>query len=302
MRFVKIFGVGLAIYLLFSPAFATEQNSAPRPKIVASIFPLFEFARAVVGEQGEVSLLLPPGAGVHTWQPRASDVIRLSEADMFVCVGAGLEPWIADLLKSLSNKRPKVLAAADFLPLEREKHGGGEVIDPHVWLDFEKDQMVVDRLARVLSEIDVPRAPTYKERAALYNQKLKELDNEYAAALKACAQRILLVGGHEAFGYLARRYHLDQVSLAGLSPDAEPTPGQVASVINLARRERVRFVFVEANTNARLANLLAQEIPAELLVLNPGENLNKKEWISGLTFLDIMEDNLKNLKKGLSCV
>jgi zinc transport system substrate-binding protein len=301
MRLAKISAAGLIISLLFAPAFSWEQSGAPRLKIVVSIFPLMEFARAVAGDNAEVNLLLPPGAGVHTWQPRASDVIKMSEADLFICVGAGLEPWVADLLKSLSNKRPRVLAAADFLPLEKEKHAGKEVIDPHVWLDFAKDQIVVERLARVLGEIDASRASIFSEHAAIYNQKLKALDAEYAVALRSCAQRILLVGGHDAFGYLARRYELEQVSLAGLSPDAEPTPSRVTSIIDMARKKRVGAVFVEANTNPKLARLLGREIPAELFVLNPGENLNKKEWTSGLTFFDIMEDNLKNLKKGLRC-
>jgi zinc transport system substrate-binding protein len=280
------------------PAFAPADA---RLKVVASVFPLMEFAKAVGGASADVSLLLPPGAGVHTWQPRASDIIKMSEADLFVYVGEGLEPWVGEFLKSISSKRLKVLAVADFLPLEKEKHAREEVVDPHVWLDFDNDRLIVDRLALTYAQLDPAHAALYSDQAAAYDKKLEEIDRLFAENLKPCAHRELLLAGHAAFGYLARRYNLEQISLSGLSPDAEPTPSAVIGLVELARKRHIGSVFMESQESPRLAQLLAREIPAQIYSLNPGENLTKTEWTSRVTFLDLMRDNLKNLKRGLGC-
>jgi zinc transport system substrate-binding protein len=297
----KLAACAILFGLALGPIFPRILPGSPKLRIVASILPLMEFARAVAGENAEVSLLLPPGAGVHTWQPRASDIIRMSKADLFVHVGGGLEPWVEDFLGSVSNKRLRVLAVADFLPLEKEKHAGGEAVDPHVWLDFGNDLTIIEHLARTLGEIDAGHADAYRDLAAVYNEKLGELDRQYAQGLESCSNRVLLLAGHEAFGYLARRYHLEQVSLTGLSPDAEPTPSAVVFLVETARKRRVGAVFREARESPRLAELLAREIPAKIFVLNPGENLSRQEWTSGTTFLDLMRENLVNLRKGLGC-
>lgn len=294
-------GAAILFGLSFCPAIPQSPAGSPKLRVVASILPLMEFAKAVAGENAEVSLLLPPGAGVHTWQPRASDIIRMSEADLFVHVGDGLEPWVDDFLRSVSNKHLRIMAVADFLPLAKEKPAREEAVDPHVWLDFGNDRTIVARLAATLGETDPARAAAYSSQAAAYDEKLKQLDALYTEGLKSCSNRVLLLAGHEAFGYLARRYRLEQVSLTGLSPDAEPRPSAVVSMVEMARKRGIGSVFMEARESPRLAELLAREIPAKIYVLNPGENLNKQEWTSGTTFLDLMRQNLENLRRGLGC-
>jgi zinc transport system substrate-binding protein len=300
---VKKLFFGLICLLFLGAALPQKTANIKKVKIVVSVFPLMEFAKAVVGDRGEVSLLLPPGAGVHTWQPRPSDIVRLSSADFMIYIGGGLEPWIPDLLKSTSSPTLKSLAAADFLPLIEGDEGAhvDEAIDPHIWLDFGLDQMVVDHLAEVFAEVDAEGALSFRTAAARYNGRLKKLDQDYATGLDRCAHKTIVVGGHAAFGYLAKRYGLDQISLYGQSPDAEPTPRRLRIVIDWAKERQVKAVFTESNTSSKMARVLAEEIGAELLELHPGENLNRKEWSSGRTFIEIMEENLRNLKRGLVC-
>ncbi len=304
--------IGLACGLAAALGLGLFGRDAAKIRIVASIFPLQEFARSVAGDRGEVTLLLPPGAGVHTWQPRASDIIRIHSAHLFVSIGGGLEPWLDDILRSLPPPKPEILTAAEFLPLLEDRHDHHEEkeinegkkvtgLDPHVWLDFELDQVVVSRLAEVLSRLDPSHAAFYRTNSGHTIFRLADLHQKYEEGLRSCRQRLLLLGGHAAFGYLARKYHFEQVSLYGLSPDAEPTPGRMMSAIRWAKEKDIKAVFVEANTNDRMARVLARELGAELLVLNPGSNLTKKELSSGRTFFDIMEENLKTIRQGLGC-
>ena len=292
----------LGLLILAGSPIPASLRPAPL-KIVTTIFPLREFAKEIAAERGEVSLLLPPGAGVHTWQPRASDILRLSSADLFIQVGAGLEPWIHSLLKSISSPKLRVLAVADSLPLEEhfDEEEGKRELDPHVWLDFGLDMVIADLIAAELAEIEPSSASLFQAGAARLKGRLQKLDSAYSQGLGRCASTALIIGGHAAFGYLAKRYGLEQLSLSGLSPDAEALPSRLMSAIVRGKEHKVRAVFTEANASPQMAEVLAKELRAEVLVLHAAGNLNKKEWESGRSFFDIMEENLVNLRRGLAC-
>ena len=177
--------------------------------VMTSVFPLMELARAVAGEEADVKLLLPPGAGVHTWQPRPSDLGKLYASDLFIYVGARLEPWADDILKSLSGRKLAVLEISRFLTLieaGEEGHGpeaGHGVLDPHVWLDFEFDQTIVRRIQEAMSELVPSATTTFEANAKSYIENLKSLDELYQKELGSCPLRTFIVSGHAAFGYLS---------------------------------------------------------------------------------------------------
>lgn len=282
-------------------------NASRKTKVITSVFPLKEFAEAVCGDRGDVSLLLPPGAEIHTWKPRPSDIVRISSADIFIYIGQDLEPWLHDILKSVKSANLRVLEAGQEISLieeETREHQRGhehEAVDPHIWLDFEIDQKIIDKMAAVLSEADPEGASVFWENAGIYKEKLKKLDMKYSEVLNNCVYRTFILGGHAAFGYLARRYNLQQISLYGLSPDSKPTPKQLIKVVEQAKKHKVEAIFFETAVSDDLARVIAKEVGARTLVLNPGANLTKEQLKSGVTFFDIMEKNLESLKDGLIC-
>lgn len=286
--------------------FSDSSPTSAKIKIVTSIFPLKEFAEAVSGDRGEASLLLPPGAEVHTWQPRPSDIVRLASSDLLIYIGANLEPWLEEMLKGIPKPNFRTLETSRGLSLinrsgEKKDSSHSRAVDPHIWLDFSYDQIIVDRIRDLLTEIEPGYAAQFARNADLYKRRLQNLDEKFRTGLQNCGQRVFILGGHEAFGYLAKRYQLDQISLYGLSPDSEPTPKQVMEVIELAKKYRMKAIYFELFVSDRLAKMVAKEIGAKILVLNPAHILSKKQLMSGVTFFDIMEENLKNLKDGLAC-
>lgn len=302
----KVFLFILGIFFAFSVSsfrhLGSELND--KIKIVTTVFPLMEFAKAVAGDRGEVSLLLPPGAEIHTWQPRPSDIIRLSSSDIFVYIGSSLEPWVDDIMRSVKNPNLKPVEAGRGLSvIDGELHGEDEhaAADPHIWLDFENDQKIVEKIEAVLAEVEPASASFFKKNASLYKQKLQVLDEKYKAELTDCAHRTFIVGGHAAFGYLARRYNLQQVALYGISPDARPTPRKLVEVIEMVKKLGINVIFFEVFISGELARTIAEQVGARTLVLNPGANLTREQLKSGATFFDIMEKNLENLKSGLGC-
>ncbi len=287
---------------------------AARLSVMTSIFPLREFAAAVAGERADISLLLPPGAGVHTWQPRPGDITKLAGADLLISVGAGLEPWLADVVAAVPRGKLRTLEVSrglTLLPAEEGEPGRREVeeghgyehgaLDPHIWLDFEMDRAIVDGIVEVLASIDPAGAGYFRANGEACKAKLAALDARFRQGLQGCAGKTMVVAGHAAFGYLARRYGLVQMALYGLSPDAQPRPKQMMKVSDFCRRENIRTVFFETSVAPGLARALAGEIGGRVLVLYAGHNLTKDQMAEGRDFFAIMDENLRTLREGLGC-
>ena len=275
---------------------------------MATIFPLAEITRAVAGDRAEVSLLLPPGAEVHTWQPSFGDVRKLAGLDAFIFMGSGLEPWAGDLLRGAGRRDLRALEIGPALPLvplaapDPDGHaheGGGR--DPHAWLDPVLAAAIADRIADFLSEIAPAGAAGFQSGADAYKSELDRLDRDFRSALAACRSRTFIYSGHSAFAYLARRYGLEQVAVFGTSPDAAPTPRELAAVVDMAKSLGIRTVFFEPGIGEKMARVIAAGAGADTRPLSAGHNLSPAEIEAGRTFLEIMRTNLENLKHGLSC-
>jgi zinc transport system substrate-binding protein len=298
----------VALFLLLSPP-PPPALGADRLVVVASIFPLYEFAREVGGERVSVTLLIPPGSEAHHWEPRPSDVARLKQAGLFLYLGDFFETWAPRLARSAGVKSS--LAAAAGLPLlhadipRGPRAGEGNAMkarfDPHPWLDFSLCARMVDAVAAGLSRLDPPGAALYGGNASRYKDRLIEVELSYRKGLVSCANREFVFTGHAAFGYLAERFRLTQVPLYGLSPDSEPTPKAVAEAITLVRRKNLPVVFYDPLAGPKLADSIARETGATTLPLFPGHEITPAQWKEGVTFIGFMEQNLANLKRGLGC-
>ena len=296
----------------FFSAFLAAASVAATPqgkiRIMATVFPLQEFAAAVAGDRGEASLLLPSGAGVHTWQPRPGDIARLAECDLLIYIGSGLEPWLPDLLKAFPAGRVRTLEAAAGLAVAGEAedmgHAQDEVrsaLDPHVWLDFELDVRIVECISRELARIDQMGGPEFAANAERLAGSLRELDRAFRDGLTGCRSRDIVLAGHGAFGYLARRYGLVQTALYGLSPDAQPKPRDLMEAIDFCRNKGIRTIFFENSVPSDLSRTLVREIGGRALVLHAGHNLTHDQLARGSGFFDLMRENLSALREGLGC-
>jgi len=305
----KKFTVKMIFVLLLcisSSIFLCDQ-SQEKINILTSIFPLYEFAQAVCGERGEVNILISPGAEVHTWKPKPSDIIKIAKADLFIVVGSILEPWLEDILKSVKNPNLHILETSLAFKWEEEEHLPGEQShdhesgDPHIWLDFDYDIQIIEQISSILVQIDPSNENLYRSNARNINLKLRNLDNLYKEELNGCTQRTFIFGGHSAFGYIAQKYDLNQVAVYGLSPNSLPTPRRLVEIIKIAKNQGVRAIYFETMFSSEIARMIADEVGCQTLALNPGANLSREELNSGVNFFDIMKRNLENLKIGLIC-
>ena len=276
---------------------------ADRLTVVASVFPLFEFAREVAGSAADVKILLPPGVDPHSWEPRPSDIVNISRADIFIYTSERMEPWADSIARAVSGWDVTLVQVINNLNDSEGviKSNQDHAEDPHFWLDLTLSADTVLMIGNLLADRDPANKDQYMANALAYISKLDLLDEAFMTGIKECRSRQLVTGGHAAFGHLISRYGLEQISVYGLSPDAEPTPRHLAGIVNMVNNSDIRTIFSEELLNPRMAQVLSQETGAGILVLNPGANLTADQWRDGLTFHEIMGRNLKTLREGLEC-
>ena len=301
-----------------------SQKNSQQLTIVATLFPLYDFAKIIGGDNVSVSLLLPPGIEAHSFEPKPSDIAAINAADMFIYTGEFMEPWAEDIIHGLSNKNIKVVDSSKGITFMEEDahehnnesdedheeadlheeeqahhhHDGG---DPHIWLDFDNDKTMVQTIATALSEKDPAHAHSYQQRADTYKNNLSALDIKYQTALSECKTTEIVYGGHYAFGYLANRYNLTYTAAQGVSPDAEPTAQDLIQLVEQIKKNDIQYIFYEELTSPKIAETLANETKTTMLLLHAAHNVSKEDFNKNISFLSIMEKNLDNLKVGLQC-
>ncbi|MGY1847400.1 metal ABC transporter substrate-binding protein [Blastococcus sp. SYSU DS1021] len=255
-----------------------------RLDVVVTSYPLAYVSEEVGGPHVEVTNLVPPGGDSHRLEPAPRDVAVLGEADVVVHQSGGLQPAVDAVLE---QERPEDVVDAAAL--------ADRGADPHFWLDPTRLADLGHRLAGEFAEADPGHADAYREGAERLTAALQEIDREYADTLAPCRGATLLAS-HEAFGYLADRYGLRQVGVAGLDPHVEPSPSRLRQVAEEVTGTGARTIFFEATAGDRVARTLAGDLGLATDVLHPVERVQAEE-----TYPELMAANLAALRRGLAC-
>jgi len=304
-----LIGTLLAL-LLVAPGCKPQERPDGKLQVVTTLFPLYDFAKRIGGDQAKVTLLLPPGVEPHSFEPRPEDIVRVNHADVFVYTNPYMEPWAANILSGVDKGKVAIVEGGKGIPLlpapkgdedehsgEHEHHHGG--MDPHIWLDFQNARTIAGNILAAYVARDPAHKDYYRQNAAGLDRDLAALDQKYKETLARCPKKVFLHGGHYAFGYLARRYGLTYLSATAVNADAEPTPAKLAQLVKLMRSEKLHYVYTEELLSPKIAETIARETGAQVLTLRAAHNLTRDEFQRGVTFLSLMEDNLRNLKQGL---
>lgn len=271
-----------------------------KPVVLTSFYPLYYFTTQIAGDRATVRNLAPTGAEPHDWEPKAKDVADIRNAAVFIYNGAGLEHWVDKTLDAAkSSKRVDVAATAGLalLPPPPGEAAADFPNDPHVWLDPLLAREVAGKIAAGLIKADPAGKATYEQNLAALVAKLDGLDTEFKDGLRTCDRREIITS-HAAFGYLTRRYGLEQIAVEGLAPDAEPTPARIAEVTKTARERKATHIFFETLVSPKVAETVAREIGAQTLVLDPLEGVGDEQK---QTYFTVMGENLANLRTALGC-
>lgn len=380
----------------------SEAKEDEKLSVVTTFYPMYEFTKEVAGERADVSMMIPAGTDIHSFEPSAQDVAAINDADLFVYSSGQMETWVGSLMNSLDSTDLMVVRTADsddFIqsniaqeqaPAANETDGellqeatdvpetlevkgladhyhtgdvvqlvaetaegniqwyiqstdgnwravadqntasfeykttgesfnvkavlyghdgkqlaqseGIEVVidnheglDPHVWLDPVLAQDQVNTIKEALIQADPEGAADYEANAQAFNAELQQLDEEYEAAFSSAENRIFVVQ-HQAFGYIAQRYDLEQLAIGGLSTEVEPSPSRIAEIAELVKEYDLSVIYYQQGANSSIAQAVAQETDTKVEVLYDLEGVTQEMQSDGVDYLTLMRKNLEALK------
>lgn len=285
----------LAIVLVKNRPDRLDGSHDGRLSVATSFYPLYFFAVQIGGERANVVNITPAGGEPHDYEPTPQDIMRIVNSNVLVLNGGGLEPWSDNVRQIVNPEKTKVVIAGEDFIKQTVDSEGNMIIDPHVWLAPLLAQKMVEKIDVAFEQADPANAAYYKLNANALLAKLEELDTAYQQGLAQCTNRDM-VTAHASFGYLAASYGLRQVPIAGLSPDTEPSPRQMGTIVQLARSNNTKYIFFESLASPKLSETIAREIGAKTLVLNPIEGLTPGEISQGRDYISEMMTNLVNLE------
>lgn len=267
-------------------------------KVLTSFYPLYEFTKEVGKERINVSIIVPQGIEPHDWEPTIQDLQKMQQADMIIINGAGFETWLEDFVTN--NQNAVIVDTSNGIELiedsiihENEKHDDSLNEDPHIWLDPVLAKKQIENIAYALAKLDPKNAEYYNKNADAYNTKLNTLDNKIRTDLSTCNKKDF-IAFHNAFAYFAKEYDLNQHTIIGINPQAEPTAATLQQIIENAKSLDLNIIFTEEAVNPRISEVLANEIGGKVLVLSPIEIPDENN-----DYISKMEQNLANLKEEL---
>lgn len=309
-RYAIGFLIFLGVVLLFVPAI----SGPAKIKVVASIFPLADFVKAVGGERVKVITLIPPGASPHTFEPTPGTMREISDAEIFIQVGAGLEFWASKIPQAVAAKDLITVIATQGMNLIKEvrdyheheqeediharHHHKGEEHEqgnPHIWLDPVLAKDVVSKITEALIKVDPAHKVYYQKNKSEYLARLDDLHQEIAAKTREFTIKEY-VAFHPAFAYFSKRYGLIEVGVIEKSPGREPTPKDLKGIVETIKKYKIKAVFAEPQLNPKAAQVIAQEAGVKVLIL---DTLGGIDTTYGHSYLSLMRHNLRVMEEAM---
>jgi zinc transport system substrate-binding protein len=300
-------------------------NTAEKVSIVCTIFPGYDFARAVAGDLADITMLMPPGAESHSFEPTPRDIITIQNCDVFIYVGGDSDTWVKEILGSMDTSAMTVLSMMDIVDVVEEEikegmqtddghehdhdhehshsedeHGDSEY-DEHVWTSPVNAARITQAVADTLCALDADSADIYKENTAAYIEALNALDAALRAVVRDAARSTLIFGDRFPFRYLVDEYGLDYyAAFPGCSSDTQANAKTVAFLIDQVRAEKIPVVFTIEFSNGKMADTICEATGAKKLLLHSCHNVTRDEIRDGVTYLSLMTRNIDHLKEALN--
>lgn len=301
----------------------SASSNSDSISIVTTIFPEYDWAKQVVGDTDNVniSMLLDNGVDLHSYQPTADDIMKISDCDMFIYVGGESDEWVEDALKEATNKDMVVINLLDILGesqlkeeevkegMEAEEEDDAEgdeespEIDEHVWLSLKNAAILVDEIASDLASIDSEHADTYQSNAENYINSLTELDQKYQETVQSATNKTVVFGDRFPFRYMVDDYGLDYyAAFVGCSAETEASFETVTFLANKMDELGLKYIFTIENSDQKIAKTVIDNTASKdavVLTLDSMQSTTSEDVKNGATYLNIMESNLSVLKEAL---
>ncbi|NLT08920.1 MAG: zinc ABC transporter substrate-binding protein [Ruminococcus sp.] len=309
-----------------------EKEKNGRLSIVTTSFPPYDFARAVTGDTADIHMLLSTGAEAHSYEPTPLDIARIQQCDVFICIGGEDEVWVDKILDSIDTSDIKVIKLFDYAELLEEEEVRGaspnghhhhhhddeddadhddhedehdeEVdemeADGHIWTSPENAVRCVRGIEEELCTEYPENEELYRSSGESYISRLEELDEKFREMTDKAQEKTIVIGDRFPFRYLSHEYGIEYfAAFSGCSSESEPSVRTMAYLMDEIKEHDMDTVFYLDLSTKKLAEKLCAATGADMLPLYACHNVSKSDFEDGITYIDLMEKNLENLREAL---
>ena len=297
----------VVIAIVFCSCGIRKENN-DKMKVVTTIFPEYDFSRQIAGDNAEISLLVPPGTELHKFEPTPKDIISIQSSDVFIYVGGESDAWVDKILESSELKNTRIIKLMEIVTLENEgisegmeDASGESEYDEHVWTSPVNAVKIINCISNVFCEKDGKNAEIYAKNAKEYVSELEKIDAEFKNTVSEGRRKTIVFADRFPLTYFANEYNLNYyAAFKGCSEETEPSAATVSFIINKVKKEKIPVVFKIELSNGKMAKTVSEETGAKILEFNSCHNITKKQFDSGVTYLELMKNNLSALKEALN--
>ncbi|MDR1179146.1 MAG: metal ABC transporter substrate-binding protein [Spirochaetales bacterium] len=287
------------------------QSGENKLTVTTTIFTPYDFVRQIAGDRVNLSMLLPPGAESHSFEPSPRDIITVQNSRLFIYAGGESDEWINSILESMDTQNMEILPLMDCVDVveeeivegmeEEEEEEEGIAYDEHVWTSPKNAVRIVRAITEALCALDAANADFYQQNSAAYIAELEALDVEFQAVAGSAKRKTIIFGDRFPFRYFADAYGLSYyAAFPGCSTETECSAATVAFLIDKMKAEKVPVVFHIELSNEKIADTIAEATGAKKLLLHACHNVSKNDFENGASYVSLMRGNVGNLREALN--
>lgn len=315
----RVFKILIVTLVLTGLVFITgcdKKKDDGKLTIITSSFPGYDFARAITKDNKDITvkMLLKPGSEMHNYEPTPQDIKDIKNSDIFIYVGGDSDEWIDDILDNIDVKKTKVVKLMRLVDLVEEEHVEGmeaeeDVVneeeapeyDEHVWTSPKNAITITKKLTKIIVGLDEDNKSIYEENSSKYISELESIDNRIEEVVKNAKRKEIVFGDRFPLRYFADDYNLKYyAAFPGCSEQTEASSKTITYLINRVKKDKIPVVFHIELSNEKIAKTIAKETNAKVLEFKSAHNISQKDFDAGVTYVDIMNDNIKVLKEALN--
>ncbi len=311
----KLLAVITAVATVFSLCACSSESGysnsdSGKLKIISTVFPPYDLARQIAGDNAEISILLPPGSEIHNYEPSAKDMIAIRNCDIFLYIGGENEQWAEKLINSNDTENVTAVKLIDYVPTLSEdedehdhdhEHEHEHETDEHIWTSPKNAQLMLSAVYDAICKVDPSGKQTYTKNKDAYAKQLSDLDNAYRSAVDNAKNKTIVLADKFPFRYLAHEYGLEFSSaFAACSDESEPGVSTMIKLTKTIKENNIPAVYYLEFSSTKIADTLCDETGATKLMLHSCHNVSKQDIENNVSYVDLMKQNLENLKLTLN--
>lgn len=289
-----------------------SNSDSGKLKIISTVFPPYDLARQIAGDNAEISILLPPGSEIHNYEPSAKDMIAIRNCDIFLYIGGENEQWAEKLINSNDTENVTAVKLIDCVPTLSEDedehdhdhdhdHEHEHETDEHIWTSPKNAQLMLSAVYDAICKVDPSDKQTYTKNKDAYAKQLSDLDNAYRSAVDNAKNKTIVLADKFPFRYLAHEYGLEfSAAFAACSDESEPGVSTMIKLTKTIKENNIPAVYYLEFSSTKIADTLCDETGATKLMLHSCHNVSKQDIENNISYVDLMKQNLENLKLTLN--